>query len=233
MATTTPTRGHGLLEAFLARQRARKADQLIPPALREGSILDIGCGSYPTFLKATRFERKFGLDRVLSSATIARLGAEGICLQSFDADRDDRLPFEDESLSVVTMLAVYEHLAEPRLRLVLSEVRRVLEPNGVFLMTTPAHWTDPLLTVLASVGLISHEELDEHKRSHRHEDIKPLLEQAGFGSAGLRMGYFELGMNLWARAEKQPSTTASPLWYAPSVGDVRQGLSASAGDSRH
>jgi hypothetical protein len=125
------------------------------------------------------------------------------------------------------------HLAEPRLRLILSEMWRVLEPRGVFVVTTPAHWTEPLLTLMATVGLISHEELDEHKRSHRHEDIKPLLEQAGFELTGLRMGYFELGMNLWACAEKQLSTTASPLWYAPPGDDARQGLSASAGGSRH
>src|SRR5712664_4747413 len=105
LANTAPTRGHGLLESFLAHQRARMANTLIPPALREGSVLDVGCGSYPTFLKQTRFAEKFGVDRVLSSSTIDRLREEGIGLQPFDADREDHLPFDDGSLSVVTMLA--------------------------------------------------------------------------------------------------------------------------------
>jgi len=178
------------------------ANTLIPPALREGSVLDVGCGSYPTFLKQTRFAEKFGVDRVLSSSTIDRLREEGIGLQPFDADREDHLPFDDGSLSVVTMLAVYEHLAEDRLKLLLRDVRRVLQPQGIFVMTTPAHWTEPLLTLMSSVGLISREELDEHQRSHRHEDIRPLLAEAGFPSKGVRMGYFEARMNIWALAEK-------------------------------
>lgn len=142
------------------------------------------------------------MDRVLSRATIDKMGEMAIRLQNFDADRDDRLPFGDEYFAVVSMLAVYEHLREDRLKLLLHEVRRVLQPGGVFVMTTPAHWTDPLLTFMSSLGLISGEELDEHKRSHRHEDIRPLLEEAGFPRGGLRMGYFEARMNIWVVAQK-------------------------------
>jgi len=180
LASTAPTRGHGLLEAFLAGQRARMADKLIPSNVRDGRILDVGCGSYPVFLTRIRFGERYGVDRVLSRATIDRMQEMAIRLESYDADRDDRLPFADEFFAVVTMLAVYEHLREDRLQLLLREVRRVLRPGGIFVMTTPAHWTDPLLTLMSSIRLISTEELDEHKRSHRHEDIRPLLEEAGF-----------------------------------------------------
>lgn len=202
LANTAPTRGHGLLESFLARKRAGIANKLIPSNLRDGSVLDVGCGSYPTFLKNTRFTRRFGVDRVLDASTIKALQEEGICLGLFDADTEEHLPFEDDYFSAVTMLAVYEHLAEERLRLLLQDIRRVLRPKGVFVMTTPAHWTDPVLTVMSSVGLISREELEEHKRSHRHADIRPRLEAAGFEAGRMRMGYFEARMNIWAVAEK-------------------------------
>lgn len=178
------------------------ANRLIPSALRDGGILDVGCGSYPVFLTNTRFAEKWGVDRILSASTTAELRRQRVELRPFDADKENRLPFEDEKFSVVTMLAVYEHLAEDRLKLLLGEVRRVLKPRGVFVMTTPAHWTDPLLTVMSSMGLISSEELNEHKRSHRHQDIRPLLEQAGFPPDQIRMGFFEARMNLWAVARK-------------------------------
>lgn len=202
LANTAPTRGHGLLESFLASQRARMANKLIPSHLRDGRILDVGCGSYPVFLTQSRFAERYGVDRVLSEATIKRLGDMAIRLQHYDADRDDRLPFADEVFAVVTMLAVYEHLREDRLKLLLREVRRVLQPGGLLVITTPAHWTEPILTFMSAVGLISGEELEEHKRSHRHEDIRPLLEEANFPSGGLRMGYFEARMNIWAVAQK-------------------------------
>ena len=62
-AAPRPTRGSGLLEPFLARLRARKANRLIPPHLRSGRILDIGCGSFPYFLAHTSFAEKFALDQ--------------------------------------------------------------------------------------------------------------------------------------------------------------------------
>ena len=57
-----PTRGKGLLEPSLARLRANRANQLIPKSLRDGRILDIGCGSYPYFLSHTSFQEKFAID---------------------------------------------------------------------------------------------------------------------------------------------------------------------------
>jgi hypothetical protein len=47
------TRGRGLLEPWLAKMRAQRANRLIPAELRAGRILDIGCGSFPYFLSHT------------------------------------------------------------------------------------------------------------------------------------------------------------------------------------
>jgi hypothetical protein len=102
----------------------------------------------------------------------------------------------------VTMLAVFEHIDPSVLSSLLADVRRVLKPGGVYVMTTPAHWTDKLLALLARVGLVSHEEIDEHKGSYRHSDIRSVLEEAGFGPGQLRFGYFEAGANIWATASK-------------------------------
>jgi hypothetical protein len=58
------TRGRGLLEPFLARQRSKIANRLIGAQHRTGRILDIGCGSHPYFLSHTSFKEKFAIDQL-------------------------------------------------------------------------------------------------------------------------------------------------------------------------
>ena len=49
------TRGYAILEGWLSKERATKTDEIIPGHLRNGSVLDVGCGSYPYFLTHTNF----------------------------------------------------------------------------------------------------------------------------------------------------------------------------------
>ena len=65
------TRGSGLLEAYLAAQRAKIADRLVPASLRPGRILDIGCGGEPYFLARTEFAEKIGVDKVFCAGPTA------------------------------------------------------------------------------------------------------------------------------------------------------------------
>src|ERR1700693_537150 len=150
-----PTRGHGALEGYLARRRARKANQLIPSESRSGRLLDIGCGSYPYFLATTRFAEKWGVDQVFEAEARLQLGTEHVNLLPFDAQHDATLQFPDNHFSIATMLAVFEHIAMDRLVLLLSEIRRVLKPGGLYIATTPAHWTGGLLKALATTHLVS------------------------------------------------------------------------------
>jgi ubiquinone/menaquinone biosynthesis C-methylase UbiE len=197
-----PTRGHGALEGYLARRRASQADRLIPSDLRSGRLLDIGCGSYPYFLSTTNFAEKWGVDQLFDAEVQLQLGHEHINLLPFDAQQNPRLPFPDNHFSAVTMLAVFEHIATDHLPELLSEVRRVLKLDGVYIATTPAYWTDGLLRFLAAVRLLSSVEIDEHKGAYRHAEIKRTLREAGFPSIGIRQGYFELFMNTWSVARK-------------------------------
>lgn len=200
MGKKTVTRGTGLLEGFLARQRARVADRLIPPKLRSGTIVDIGCGNHPFFLLKTRFARKFGPDRVQRDSGCRKLSNE-VSLITYDVETDSRQPFAEESIQVVTMLAVCEHIYPPRLVNLLGEIARVLAPEGVFIMTTPAAWTHGLLRAMARLNLVSAAEIEEHKAAYTRPAVGALLREV-FDDARVRTGYFEMFMNIWAVAQK-------------------------------
>jgi SAM-dependent methyltransferase len=196
------TRGDGYLEGFLARQRCRKADALIAAERRSGRLLDIGCGTFPLFLTRTSFAAKYGLDRVVGNGAEAATGTEDLNLLNFDLERERRLPFEDDYFDVVTALAVFEHIEPDRLVELTAEVRRVLKPDGQYVMTTPAAWTGGILALMARLRLVSSEEIDEHKDAYSRTQILSVLERAGFRPEGTRSGYFELFLNTWVVAAK-------------------------------
>jgi SAM-dependent methyltransferase len=190
------TRGKGLLEPFLARWRARQANRLIPAGLRSGRILDIGCGSFPYFLSHTSFQEKYAIDQLPAA------GAQpGISWHTLDLNRQPVLPFPDRNFSVVTMLAVVEHLDPTSLVELLKEIRRVLIEGGRVVITTPAPWSDGLLHAMARVGLVSKEEIDEHVYAYTQALLGWYFGKADFPMAKIRSGYFEGGLNMWATAD--------------------------------
>lgn len=198
---TNVTRGSGLLEAFLATKRARLADRLIPSSARQGRILDIGCGSFPFFLTSIEFAEKYALDKTIAEGN-SKLDGLGITYLNFDIEAGAKLPFEDGYFDIVTMLAVFEHLEPSKLPDILRDVHRLLKQEGMFVMTTPAAWTQNILRVLARLNLVSSAEVEEHKGAYGHESIAQILMDASFPLEKTRLGYFEMFMNNWAVAEK-------------------------------
>jgi SAM-dependent methyltransferase len=191
------TRGRGLLEPFLARIRASKADALIGKHLREGRVLDIGCGTFPYFLTHTYFEQKFAIDQLSNNQHTS-----GIEWYQLDLNAALALPFENGFFSSVSMLAVVEHLNPASLETLFSEVYRILIPGGILVITTPAAWSNSLLNWMASVNLVSEEEIKEHVFLYTLPLLGWYFGKSGFDMNKLRFGYFELFLNMWATAEK-------------------------------
>ena len=196
------TRGKGLLEGFLARQRWKIANRIIPDEYRKGRILDIGCGAYPFFLINTDFSIKYGLDKISDVHKENLFDVNNILIIPYDIEGNKLLPFENEYIDVVTMLAVIEHIEPGNLIEILNEINRILKINGLFVMTTPAGWTDPLLKFMAKVGLVSKIEIDEHKDTYTHRKLVSLLQLANFSKDRMKFGYFEMFSNLWLVAKK-------------------------------
>jgi SAM-dependent methyltransferase len=197
------TRGHGLLEGFLARRRYHLAEGLIPDHLRSGRIVDLGCGSYPLFLLSTDFSEKVGLDKLVHISPDHHADCHGLQLEFLDLSAEALLPLPDESCEVVTMLAVLEHLSPIRVPPLMKDILRVLRKGGVLIVTTPAPWSDRLLRFMAGLRLVSPEEIAEHQAAYSPAQIGKLQRDAGFAKETIRYGYFECGLNCWALAGKE------------------------------
>jgi SAM-dependent methyltransferase len=120
-----------------------------------GEVLDVGCGRKPyrAFVPA---ERYVGLD--IDSPATRAMGAA-------DVFYDGRcFPFPDASFDGVLCSQVFEHVFNPED--FLSEIRRVLRPDGRLVLTVPFVW-------------------DEHEQPHdfaRYSSfgLRALLERNGF-----------------------------------------------------
>ena len=191
------TRGKGLLEAFLAQRRAAMANRLIPAQLRQGRILDVGCGSYPYFLSHTSFKEKFAIDQLAPTVEMKEIQWHRVNLNA-----QPKLSFKPAYFNVITMLAVAEHLNPTSLEQLLKEAHRALKPGGRVVITTPAAWSDGLLHLMARLHLVSSEEIDEHVYAYTLPMLGWYFGRAGFKMQRVRFGYFELGLNMWAVAER-------------------------------
>ena len=189
------TRGTGFIEPLLARLRARQANRLIPPHLRSGRILDVGCGSYPYFLAHSAFKEKFAVDQQEPVHDIPDI--RWYCL---NLNSQVPLPFEDGFFSAITMLAVVEHLDPKNLVNLFQEAHRVLTPGGRLILTTPAAWSDGLLRLMARFHFVSPEEIDEHVFVYTLPLLGWYFGKAGFEMQKVKFGYFEFHLNLWAVA---------------------------------
>ena len=194
----------GLLEGFLSRQRGKMVDRLIPAASRIGRLLDLGCGEHSRFLMATDFAEKYGLDRIVGENGHVSY-PDAVTRLDCDIETTDRLPFDDGYFDVMTMLAVFEHIEPERLVALVGDIRRVLRPGGVYILTTPAAWTDKLLRIMAKLKVVNPVLFAEHKDAYSPAKISSILQRGGFSREHMRFGYFEIFMNIWATARKTGS----------------------------
>ena len=195
------TRGFGLLENFLAKRRANQANKLIGRDHNKIRVLDIGCGTFPYFLVSSNAKEKYGIDPSVNSSLLKKNEKKNLFLNKIKVGKQ-RFPFKDNFFDVITMLAVFEHIEHDKLSYVLGEIRRTLRRGGIFIITTPAPWSDKPLHFLANFGLISPEEIHEHKHNHPKEKIEGILMEAGFEKRKIRSGFFEIYMNMWFTASK-------------------------------
>ena len=143
----------------------------------EVRILDIGTrfGSFLAELESYGYKDCYGVDIDDAAILRGKQAHESIAnkLSSYDGEH---LPFDDNSVDVVTMFDVIEHI--PNVHLFLPEVSRVLRPKGVLMFQTP--------NILTNIPweIVQHRSLTKWRTFHCSlqslNSLKSLMLNAGF-----------------------------------------------------
>jgi ubiquinone/menaquinone biosynthesis C-methylase UbiE len=91
----------------------------------------------------------------------------------------EALPFEDRSFEVVTSIFLLHELPRRVRRTVLSEVRRVLTPGGLFVLQDAAQPSDSS-EITAALAQFSKDLHEPFFADYLKDDLRLLLEDAGF-----------------------------------------------------
>lgn len=176
-----------MLDNIIAYVRIAKVKKEIPNGSR---LLDLGCGYNGDLLTSLKdyIREGGGIDLSVNPKSNLKQGRV-----------DAQLPFADKSFDVVTALAIIEHVNDPEM--MLSEILRVLKPSGMVLITTPSMAGKLPLELMAKLGIISREEISDHKRYYTRQSLILALKNAGFRS--IRVNYFGIMyLNLFGKAKR-------------------------------
>jgi dolichyl-phosphate beta-glucosyltransferase len=197
-----------LVEADASHWWFRSKAQFVSTLLRRfsagaGWLLDIGAGSGGVTAQLGWDARKKLV--VEGSTLLAREAADRHRLRALNG-RVEALPIADNTVSVVCLLDVLEHLTNPEDAL--AEAHRVLVHGGHVVVTVPAH---PRLWSAADESL-------GHKRRYTRRLIRAQLTEQGFRPRYASHVFSWLVIPVWAKRRLRPGggpesglDVASPL----------------------
>ena len=169
------------------------------PKRNDLEVLELGCGYRAAQLIALESKLKRGIGVDLQIAPELRM------LERFTFHQgtiEEILPkLESETLDVVMLISVLEHLAEPQF--VLESAWRLLRRCGLLLVNVPT-WSGKRFLELSAfrLGFSPKVEIDDHKMYYDKRDLWPMLVRSGFKPSQIRLTYHKFGLNLFAVAEK-------------------------------
>jgi len=169
------------------------------PSRNDLEVLELGCGYRATQLVAleSKLKRGVGVD--------FQIAPELQTLEKFTFHQwaiERTLPnLESESMDVVMLISVLEHLADPQS--VIQSAWRLLRRSGLLLVNVPTWSGKRFLEVSAfRLGFSSKVEIDDHKMYYDKRNLWPMLVSAGFKPSQIRLRYHKFGLNLFAAARK-------------------------------
>jgi SAM-dependent methyltransferase len=138
-------------------------------------VLDLGCGDGWMTAEIVRLgAQAIGIE--VAEAAVQRAMRRHPGLAFGLAPIGGPLPLEDNRFDAVWSSEVIEHVTDTGRWL--SEVRRVLRPQGRLLLTTPNH--SRLRLLVAGIELYS-EPLGDHLHLYSRQSLRELLHDFGFG----------------------------------------------------
>jgi 2-polyprenyl-3-methyl-5-hydroxy-6-metoxy-1,4-benzoquinol methylase len=155
-----------LLSPYLRRRRMEP----VRPYLK-GNILDIGCGTGELVHFVDEDQRYCGID---SNTWLVRKLRETYPQHAFYDKNLDEEPLNlGEKFDTITLVAVIEHLYNPRN--LLRQCKNLLSDKGHIVITTPTAIGGKLHKFLARLRLTDRYAAREHKRFYGHDEIKAVL----------------------------------------------------------
>lgn len=152
-----------------------------PYLRRESPILDLGCG--PGFFLELLAQQGYDVGGLDPSPDAIRAAKERLAPYShtlgLTVGRLDQLPFPDHSAGTIFLIEVLEHLGDEMLTPCWHEIRRVLMPDGVMIITVPnAENLASRLVACPECGCIFHRV--QHLRSFNAMSLRFMIEREGF-----------------------------------------------------
>ncbi len=160
---------------------------------------DFGCGYHAAFDRTVLGDVQSAVLVDVALAPDLKSHPKVTAIEGPLPDAMEGLP--PESLDVVMMTSVLEHLTRPEAAL--AQAFRLLAPGGVFLVNVPSWWGKRLLELSAfRFGMSPPEEMDDHKMYYDVRDLWPLLVRAGFRPRHISCFSHKFGLNTFAVCRK-------------------------------
>ena len=143
-------------------------------------VLDLGCGTgYGSGLLYKHQNTVYALDISLDALSYAKQHYPG---PEYIQGSAERLPFDHNRFNAITCFEVIEHVNNPHS--VLSEIRRILRPNGDLFISTPnpRHLGNVLNHIIRGkpYSAKANEDNPYHIKEFYYEEFMHLLRNMGF-----------------------------------------------------
>lgn len=156
-----------ILDKLIARVRYSKVNKYIK---KNGVIVDVGCGQEGKFLLNHKNEIKngYGLDFKIDDKVVDNI-------KFINNFKLKSIPIKNNSVDVIFLNAVLEHLKNPRE--LLTNYLRLLKSQGLLVMTTPTPISKSILEFMAfKLHIINSKEIEEHVHYYSKKDIVKLIQ---------------------------------------------------------
>jgi 2-polyprenyl-3-methyl-5-hydroxy-6-metoxy-1,4-benzoquinol methylase len=149
-----------------------------------GSLLDFGAG-VGTFAK--ELLRSFNLTKLVGADLLPRPNGLPESIDWIQSDLNDSLLLPDASFDIITAVEVIEHLENPRA--VFRELKRLIRPNGILVLSTPNQESlRSYLTLMVNGHFASfrNQNYPAHITALLREDFVRISRETGFATPKFR-----------------------------------------------
>ena len=176
------------LDKIIAKFRYVKVNKYVK---ENAIIVDIGCGQEGHFLISNKeiIRKGYGLDYKIRNHTVDNI-------VFINNKTLKTLPIQKNTIDVVFLNAVLEHLIDPKA--ILTNALSLLKNGGKIIMTTPTPLAKPILEFMAyNLHIINEAEIREHVHYYTRKDIENLIKElnASFPVKLEKYEKFEFGVN--------------------------------------